>query len=207
MRRQHIIDRISVSTSTSQAAASARHFAFTGGDNGIWRVTRAETRVGETLAPAPRLGIAPADLQAVDAAPHWVLRGVTSNDRYVERAEKAALQAVQAGLGRPTARCAALIPIRKTAAWWAMTQDERREIFQARSQHIDIGLRALPAVARRLYHCRDLPGPQPFDFLTWFEFAPEHVGTFDDMLRALRASPEWHHVEREVDIRLVQDGD
>jgi hypothetical protein len=195
-----------VSTSTSQSAAAARHFAFIGGDNGIWRVTQAETLIGETLASAPRLEIAPAELPAGDAAAHWVLHGVTSNDRYVERSEKAALQAVQAGLGRPAAFCAALIPIRKTATWWAMTQDERREIFQARSQHIGIGLRALPAVARRLYHCRDLPGPQPFDFLTWFEFAPEHVGAFDEMLRALRATPEWHYVEREVDIRLARDG-
>src|SRR2546428_7160638 len=28
----------------------------------------------------------------------------------------------------------------------------------------------LPAIARRLYHCRDLG--EPFDFLTWFEYAP-----------------------------------
>ncbi len=32
-------------------------------------------------------------------------------------------------------------------------------------------MRYLLAVARRLYHCRDLG--EPFDFLTWFEYAPQ----------------------------------
>ena len=73
--------------------------------------------------------------------------------------------------GRPTADRAALIPLRKNAAWWALTQDERRHIFEAQSHHTQIGLDYLPAIARRLHHCRDLGEPQPFDFLTWFEFA------------------------------------
>src|SRR4051812_31125880 len=67
---------------------------------------------------------------------------------------------------------AVLIPIRKNAEWWALTQDERRAIFERRSRHIGIGTRYLPAIARRLHHCRDLSHQEPFDFLTWFEFAP-----------------------------------
>ena len=54
----------------------------------------------------------------------WSLRGITRYDRYVERAEKQALVSVQEGLGRPLATFAALIPIRKSATWWALTQDE-----------------------------------------------------------------------------------
>jgi hypothetical protein len=48
----------------------------------------------------------------------WILRGVTSNTRYTNRLEVDALVASQAGLLRPEATRAALIPIRKTAAWW-----------------------------------------------------------------------------------------
>jgi chlorite dismutase len=132
----------------------------------------------------------------------WVLRGVTSNERYVERSEKQQLIAVQEGLGRTESRFAALIPIRKNAAWWALTQDERRSIFEEQSRHIGIGMQYLPAIARRLHHCRDLPGGEPFDFLTWFEYAPKDEFRFDDMLEKLRESPEWRYVERESDLRL-----
>jgi hypothetical protein len=120
----------------------------------------------------------------------------------VERTEKNALLAVQQGLGRSATHFAALIPIRKSAAWWGMTQDERRAIFEAQSRHIAIGMKYLPAIARKLHHCRDLSESSPFDFLTWFEFAPEHEPEFNHMLAELRASPEWSYVDREVDIRL-----
>ena len=45
---------------------------------------------------------------------------------------------------------------------------------------------------------------EPFDFLTWFEFAPEHTTAFNQLLARLRATKEWAYVEREVDIRLVK---
>jgi len=51
-----------------------------------------------------------------------------------------------------------------------------------------------------LHHSRDLG--QPFDFLTWFEYAPEHAAAFEDMVQRLRATEEWRYVDREVDIRL-----
>lgn len=104
--------------------------------------------------------------------------------------------------GRPEATGAALIPIRTSPAWWDLTQDERRDILEERSHHIDIGLSYLPAIARRLHHSRDLH--EPFDFLTWFEFAPEHSGAFDELVGRLRASEEWSFVDREIDIRLTR---
>src|SRR5207302_1086834 len=127
----------------------------------------------------------------------------TSNERYVTRAERQLLVAKQPALGRPEAVQAALIPIRKSNAWWELTQDERRELLEERSEHIKTGLRYLPAVARRLYHSRDLG--EPFDFLTWFEFAPERSADFDELVLRLRASEEWKYVDRELDIRLVRD--
>ena len=145
---------------------------------------------------------------AVPVLPHgaaWVLRGITSNERYVVRDEKVALLSKQESLGRPASKWAALIPIRKTAAWWELAQDERRKVFEAQSKHIATGLKYLPGVARRLHHCRDLGPDEPFDFLTWFEFAPSETEAFDELVDALRGSPEWDYIDREVDIRLVQE--
>jgi chlorite dismutase len=120
--------------------------------------------------------------------------------RYVTRKEKAALDAVSPPLGRPEATRAALIPIRKSQAWWALPQDERRAILEEQSHHITASIKYLPRVARRLYHSRDLG--EPFDFLTWFEFAPEHTSAFDELVAELRSTVEWKFVDREVDIRV-----
>ena len=92
------------------------------------------------------------------------------------------------------------MPIRKRDAWWTMAQDERRAVFEEQSRHIAIGLRYLPGVARRLHHSRELG--EAFDFLTWFEYPPEASGLFEDLVRTLRATPEWRFVDREVGIRL-----
>jgi chlorite dismutase len=133
-----------------------------------------------------------------------VLRGTTSNARYATAVERDRLAAVQPPLGRPAATRAALIPVRKSEAWWELAQDQRRTIFEERSRHIATGLRYLPAVARRLHHCRELG--EPFDFLTWFEYAPGDAEAFEELVRSLRATAEWHYVEREVDIRLSRPG-
>ena len=57
-------------------------------------------------------------------------------------------------------------------------------------------------LARRLHHSRELG--EPFDFLTWFEYAPEYADTFEELVHRLRSTVEWRYVEREVDIRLVR---
>lgn len=180
-----------------------RFYTFVAGDTGQWNIVAIHSVIGESLEAAPRLHIENAHLQEPPIGSRWLLRGVTSNQRYTTRAEQSTLVASQAGLGRPEATCAALIPITKTPAWWALTQDERRDIFEARSSHIAIGLRYLPAIARRLHHSRDLG--ELFDFLTWFEYAPADASPFDDLVAALRATEEWSYVEREVDIRLIRN--
>lgn len=129
----------------------------------------------------------------------WTLRGTGSHLRYPTTTERAMLQAKQEGLGRPASTRAALIPIRKSAEWWAMAQDEHRAVYDQGS-HLPIGLDYLPGVARKLYHSRDLG--EDFDFLTWFEFAPDQEAAFDHMLVRLRACAEWALVDREVDLRL-----
>jgi hypothetical protein len=176
--------------------------AFAGGSEGTWRVERADAVRGEPLAPARCVSMIEGPQAAVpgDDGEAWRLRGVTSNDRYVTRREQDALADAQEPLGRPESTRAALIPITKSAAWWDLAQDERRRIFEERSRHVATGLRYLPAVARRLHHGRDLG--EPFDFLTWFEFAPIDGAGFEELVGLLRASEEWTYVEREVDVRL-----
>lgn len=183
---------------------AARLFHFVAASAGPWQVKQARCLCGDPLPAATHIAVIPDTPGFHPAAASWSLRGITSNERYVTRAEKNALVARQEGLGRAQAKCAALIPIRKNAAWWALTQDERRHILEAQSQHIAIGMKYLPAIARRLHHCRDLGANEPFDFITWFEFAPAHTAAFDELAAALRASPEWQYVDREVDIRLAQ---
>lgn len=173
---------------------------FVAGVSGEWSVDRISPVVGESLAPAASIAVREGRGDSTPAGSVWSLRGVTSNARYTTRAESDALTARQAGLHRPSATRAALIPIRKSPAWWALAQDERRAIFEAESRHTTIGLEYLPAIARRLHHCRELH--EPFDFLTWFEYAPEHEDQFEELVRRLRATKEWEFVDREVDIRL-----
>jgi chlorite dismutase len=176
---------------------------FRGGQSGAWRITLNSAVRGEGLAAVPALTItqsASIALPILPSATAWRLAGTASHLRYVEKAEKEQLAEKQAPLGRKEASFAALIPIRKSAAWWELSQDERREILEAKSHHISSTLKYLPQVARQLYHCRDLG--EPFDFITWFEYAPEHAAQFEELVAMLRTTEEWTFVEREVDVRL-----
>jgi len=175
--------------------------SFVGGERGDWRVESIAAVAGRGLQDVPRLlvveGAWPFGLGGT-----WLLRGVASHDRYLQRAEREALAARQPPLGRPEATAAALIPISKSAAWWGLAQDERRAVLEDRSHHIATGLSYLPAIARRLVHGRDRG--EEFDFITWFEFAPADAPAFDELLLRLRATEEWSYVEREVEIRLAR---
>jgi chlorite dismutase len=181
-----------------------RLFGFAGGETGSWRVAEMNTINGAPLASVKRINVIDGEAPPPQGA-LWLFRGITSNERYVTRDEKGQLAAKQPSLGRPESIHAALIPIRKTSAWWALPQDDRRGIFEDQSTHIKTGLKYLPAIARRLHHCRDLGPTEPFDFLTWFEFAAADSVAFGELVGELRASREWSYVEREIDIRLVRD--
>jgi Chlorite dismutase len=169
-----------------------------------WFVTKMTTICGEDLPGVSVVQITPKAIPVLPAEAVWRLHGVSSNLRYTTRGEKQELTQRQVALGRPEATRGVLIPIRKNSAWWDLTQEERREIFEEQSRHTTIGLKYLPAIARKLHHCRDLGSAEPFDFVTQFDFAPADEGAFDDLLEALRGTLEWTYIDREVEIRLTQ---
>lgn len=177
---------------------------FVAGLTGRWAIDRITAVTGDDLPFATRLEVREGTGAADPGDDEmWRLRGTTSNLRYTTSAERMVLGAVQDGLGRPGSTRAALIPIRKVGAWWELSQDERRAIFEDRSHHIAVGLRYLPAIARRLHHSRELG--EAFDFLTWFEYAPPDATRFEDLVARLRQTEEWRYVDREVDVRLSRD--
>jgi len=179
-----------------------RIISIAGGHTGGWEVLRAEAVTGDGLPEVRFLDFGPPRSEQSEAC--WRLLGAIGSARYLHRDERQSLVAVQPVLGRSEASMAAFIAIRKTEPWWALAQDERREIFERRSKHIEISSRYLPAIARGLFHCRDLTVDQGFDFLAWFEFAPEHAPDFDDLLASLRATEEWKYVDREIEFSLVR---
>lgn len=169
-----------------------------GSTTGQWKVIQQTLITGIPLPSVSHLDIRSLEDSSVPYA--WKLSGVISNIRYAEGAERKLLLANQEGLGRSNCDCAALLPIKKSAEWWGLAQDERRKIFEDQSRHIAANMKYLPAIARQLYHSRDLG--EEFDFLTWFEFRSEDQALFDDMIYAFRETEEWKYVEREIDLRL-----
>ncbi|MGF1570984.1 MAG: chlorite dismutase family protein [Nodosilinea sp.] len=175
-------------------------YSFVGGNQGIWQVTEIRSIFGDSLERVERVNVVNEAVIDPPLESAWVLQSFSSNIRYSKRDELTMLRAIQPTLNRAEAVSAVLIPIKKSARWWDMAQDERRAIFEEESHHTAVGMEYLPGVARRLLHCRDLG--EPFDFLTWFEFAPEHIQGFDELLVRMRDSKEWEFVEREVEVRL-----
>ena len=177
---------------------------FRGGQSGLWRVTSVSPVTGEPLPFMPALSVIDGDAVSLPLVPSrnaWRLVGVPSS--FATPSAPRSSSSCGPARARPIeATCAALIPIRKSQAWWELTQEERRKIFEDRSHHIASSLRFLPAIARQLYHCRDLG--EPFDFLAWL-FSPAHGSLFEELVAMLRRTEEWTYVEREVDVRVVKE--
>lgn len=176
-------------------------FDFIGNDTGEWKVTSMTTIKGNPITTVSHLKKVQGNLVQSEAG-IWTLKGIISNLRYTEKEDKDKLVAVQEDLGRPNATLAAFIPIRKSEAWWNLAQDERRKIMENKSKHTHTGMKYLPAIARKLFHSRDIC--EPFDFLTWFEYAPADADAFEELLVTLRKTEEWNYVDREIDIRLIK---
>jgi hypothetical protein len=136
-------------------------------------------------------------------APDAPLTGVTTHLVYTSVAARRELMMSPAPESGPTA---VLIPIRKSAAWWAMAQDERQAHFERAAGHLTVGMPYLQRIFRRLYHARNLPGAV-WDFLTYFEFPPDRTEEFESLLAGLRdpqKNPEWSFVERETEVWMTK---
>src|SRR4051794_38832733 len=83
------------------ANVTSRLFSFVGGMKGNYAVVDMKTLAGEPLPLVDRLAIINGVVESKPDSGTWVLRGVTSNERYATRSEKSALAQIQAPLGRP----------------------------------------------------------------------------------------------------------
>lgn len=139
------------------------------------------------------------------------LRGVVQHLHYTGRSEQTELKAIS----RPESSVsvettAVLIPVGKSAAWWAMSQDERQILFQKTARHeghFGIGRRYADRIFRRLYHTRYIDPAAPYDFLTYFEFSEADAPDFRKMISALRdvkGNPEWLYVDFEYEIWMTK---
>lgn len=157
---------------------------------------------GQPLDPAPFFDVRNGYLMKAPVDFRWLLRGVTSSQSFASDSEDFCQMLPQPQLGRPSATCAAFIPLKKKQAWWELSELEKREIHKGEMLRAGSSLKRLQGIARQLHHCRDLG--EPFDFLAWFEYSPEDSAAFEGMLASLRSSEEWSYVEREVDVRLMR---
>jgi hypothetical protein len=160
--------------------------AFVAGFEGLWLIEGMTAPVGEPLAPAARLSVVEGTSAAV-AEGRGVLRGVVAGQGEDARAD-------QLPLGRAEARCATLLAVRMSPTWWERAEEDRRAL----SANIEHG----PAISRRIHRARSRD--EPFDVLTWFEYAPEVQSEANQVMARLRDSEEWTFVEREVDIRVIR---
>ena len=181
------------------APADLADEALRGADAIVHVASSAATRIDAFCAEAER--------QLATAAP-YVLRGVVKPNRYTGGAMHefayAHQVAQQPGRAMPNAF---LVPLRKTAEWWAKDWMERhthilpRYDESGRMTHQGHALAAaagIPCLMRRTYkHARE-PAPEgEYDFLTYFECADADIATFRavrDALRDVRRNPEWRFV-------------
>lgn len=84
-------------------------------------------------------------------------------------------------------RYAIVIPARKTAEWWTLSDEEQLELMR---DHIEPTLEFLDRVRRQLYHASGLCD---LDFITYFE--TDDLVAFTDLVRELQSIPEYRYVQ------------
>jgi hypothetical protein len=100
-----------------------------------------------------------------------------------------------------------LIPMSKTAAWWAKDWMERHTYFLPRYDddgrmtsegHALASAAGIPCLLRRTYKSAAEPAPGgAYDFVTYFECADADLATFHQVCASLRdvaRNPEWKFV-------------
>jgi chlorite dismutase len=142
-------------------------------------------------------------------APTLLLQGVPQHLEYMSRAQRDKLSS-RPEFAASKDTIAVVIPIRKSAAWWALAHDERSGHFQqteGKKGHTAIGAAYVDRIHRKLYHTRYAVESSDHDFITYFEFDRAHTDDFQRLLTALRdpeLNPEWKYVDREYEIWMTK---
>jgi hypothetical protein len=143
--------------------------------------------------------------------PKLLFHGVPQHLEYTSRAQRDDLnKRSRAELPPSKDTVAVVIPIRKSAAWWALPQDERHAHFQKNGDkigHTAIGAKYVERIYRKLYHTRYAVETADHDFITYFEFERAHTEDFKSLLKQLRdpqQNPEWNFVDREYEIWMTK---
>ena len=185
---------------------------------------RAITGPAPSILAGPLVRIesaAPVELAGVPASHQF--RGTAQHLNYTSTPQRADLEARSRtplidGAADPSDVICVMIPIAKSAAWWALSTDVRTGHFQraaadgpamslaAHHQHTAIGAPYVERIYRKLYHSRYHGGPDspiPYDFVTYFEFLEADRLAFDELLAGLRdtkLNPEWAYVTNEFEV-------
>jgi chlorite dismutase len=81
-----------------------------------------------------------------------------------------------------------VIPIRKDADWWSLSQEQRAAMMQ---EHIEAALPYNKTVKRKLYHATGL---DDLDFITYFETS--RLEDFQSLILAMEKVKEYRHNRR-----------
>jgi chlorite dismutase len=117
-----------------------------------------------------------------------VMHGLTKKANYVPGFPdemKADLKAVSEPGPKPYA---IVIPIRKSAEWWALDQDKRAAMIK---EHTEAALPYQKTVKRKLYHSTGL---DDLDFITYFETSK--LEDFHSLILSLEKVKEFQYTRR-----------
>ena len=179
----------------------------------VERVVTVRGELGVSIKPGSRLARLEmaAKLPADSTLPKLLFHGVPQHLEYTTRTQREDLtKRSRAELPASRDTVAVVIPIRKSAAWWALPLDERMAHFQKKADkigHTAIGAEYAGRIYRKLYHTRYAVEGTDHDFITYFEFDRAQTDDFKELLAKLRdpeQNPEWNFVDREYEIWLTK---
>ena len=111
--------------------------------------------------------------------------GITKKPNYVPSFPDDLKAAMKTPTGPEPKPYAIVVPIRKDAEWWIMTQDDRNQLMK---EHADATVAYLKTVKRKLYHSSGL---DDLDFITYFETAK--LDDFNNLIIGLERVKENRH--------------
>ncbi|MFB9146530.1 chlorite dismutase family protein [Halomonas alkalicola] len=118
------------------------------------------------------------------------LTGITKSLNYITKEESSDLNAAltSTSYSGEEPRYSIVVPVKKSAEWWNMSEEERLEEMET---HTEPTLAYLPNVKRKLYHSTGLADT---DFITYFE--TNDLEAFNNLMLSLAQVPENLHHDR-----------